>query len=81
MKAQLDSADPDELAELGELTGQSFGPDPAAFLAGMSQMMGPMMMSMMAGSTVGQLGTRVFGSYDLPIPRPQSGASRAGAGV
>jgi putative hydrolase len=72
MKAQLDSADPDELAELGELTGQSFGPDPAAFLAGMSQMMGPMMMSMMAGSTVGQLGTRVFGSYDLPIPRPQS---------
>jgi putative hydrolase len=36
----------------------------------MSQLLGPMMLSMMAGSTIGHLGRRAFGSYDLPIPRP-----------
>lgn len=70
MRSQLDGADEEDLRQITELTGGSFGPDPSAFLAGLSQMMGPMMLSMMAGSTVGQLGTRAFGSYDLPIPRP-----------
>lgn len=72
MRLQLDDADPEELAQITELTGQSFGPDPQAFLAGLSQMMGPMMLSMMAGSTIGQLGTRAFGSYQLPIPRSET---------
>ena len=39
----------------------------------MSQLLGPMMLSMMAGSTVGHLGRRAFGSFDLPIPRPDHG--------
>ena len=70
MRSQLEGADEEDLRQITELTGGSFGPDPSAFLAGLSEMMGPMMLSMMAGSTVGQLGTRAFGSYDLPIPRP-----------
>ncbi len=72
MRDQLADADEEDLRQISELTGGSFGPDPSAFLAGLSQMMGPMMLSMMAGSTVGQLGSRVFGNYDLPIPRPGS---------
>ena len=44
--------------------------DPRQLMDMMSKMIGPMMLSMMAGSMVGQLGTRVFGSFDLPIPRP-----------
>jgi putative hydrolase len=67
MREQLADVDVEELDELGPAFG---GIDPQTFLNGLSQMLGPVMLSMMAGSTVGQLGRRSFGSYDLPIPRP-----------
>lgn len=47
--------------------------DPAmAMMAGLSQMMAPAMMGMAVGSMIGQLATRAFGQYDLPLPRPAS---------
>jgi putative hydrolase len=72
MREQLEQISPEELEEMGGPTGPlgALGADPSAFMAGMSQLLGPMMLSMMAGSTVGHLGRRAFGSYDLPIPRP-----------
>ena len=53
------------------------GPDEAAdpmfaMMAGLTQMIGPSMLAMALGSMVGQLATRAFGQYDLPIPRPGS---------
>jgi putative hydrolase len=72
MRGQLDQISTEDIEELGGALGP-LGADPAAFLTGMSQLLGPMMLSMMAGSTVGHLGRRAFGSYDLPIPRPHHG--------
>lgn len=46
--------------------------DPLAWMAPLMQMIGPMMLGMMAGSMVGHLSRRAFGQYDLPIPRPPS---------
>jgi putative hydrolase len=42
--------------------------------AGMLKMFQPMVLSMTAGSMVGHLAQRSFGQYDLPIPRPTTGA-------
>jgi putative hydrolase len=48
-----------------------FADDPAAAMFGpLLQMMGPMMLTMTAGSMVGQLASRALGMYDLPVPRP-----------
>ena len=44
----------------------------AALLAGLSQVLGPMMLGMTTGSLVGHLAQRTFGGYDLPVPRPAS---------
>ena len=41
-----------------------------AMLAGITQMVGPMMMALTTGSMVGQLAQRALGGYELPIPRP-----------
>jgi putative hydrolase len=38
-------------------------------MAGLQQMMSPMILGMNAGSLVGHLATRSFGQYHLPIPR------------
>ncbi len=47
-----------------------FGQDAAAALFGqMMGMLGPMMLSMTAGSMVGHLAKRSLGQYDIPIPR------------
>ena len=44
--------------------------DPMAqMMAGLSRMMAPAMLGMSVGSMVGSLARRVFGVYDLPIPR------------
>ncbi len=44
--------------------------DPAAAMFGqMMQMLGPMMLSMTAGSMVGHLARRSLGTYDIPVPR------------
>lgn len=42
------------------------------WLAGIMQMLSPMMLGMMAGSMLGHLAERSFGQYDLPVPRPPS---------
>lgn len=46
--------------------------DPFGFLAPLLKMLGPMMLTLTAGSMVGHLARRCFGQYDLPIPRPPS---------
>ncbi len=52
--------DPDEL-----------GGDPTQALFGqMMAMLGPMVLSMTAGSMVGHLAQRSLGQYDIPVPRP-----------
>ncbi|MEZ5321746.1 MAG: zinc-dependent metalloprotease [Microthrixaceae bacterium] len=73
MRAQLDELREEDLdaPEIEEL--QSFLPpgfDLGAMLAAASSMFGPTMLMTLAGSVVGQLGRRAFGSFDLPIPRP-----------
>ena len=45
---------------------------PEAMLSGLFQMLGPSLLGMSAGSMIGHLARRNFGSYDLPIPRPPS---------
>jgi putative hydrolase len=55
----------------------AFGADPAdaadpfsAMLGGLMKMVGPMMLSMTAGSMVGHLARQAMGTYHLPLPRP-----------
>lgn len=72
LRRQLDELEDEDVAEMGEVLPPGFGVDPQALVAGLRQMMGPMMTTSMAGSTVGNLGARAFGDYDLPIPRPTS---------
>ena len=67
MRQQLADISPEDLEAMGPMFGSG---DPRAFLDGLGKMLGPVMLSMMAGSTVGHLGRRAFGSYSLPIPRP-----------
>jgi len=67
MREQLADVQPEDLEAMGATFGST---DPRAFLDGLSRMLGPVMLSMMAGSTVGHLVHRGFGSYPLPITRP-----------
>ena len=64
-QSMVSSADdlPTEAAEM--LPGM-----PADFMAQIMKMLGPMMLSMTAGSLVGHLARTNMGSYDLPLPRP-----------
>lgn len=55
-----------DIAENPGLPGVG-GPD---FMAQIMKMLGPMMLSMTAGSMVGQLAKSNLGSFDLPLPRP-----------
>ncbi len=73
LRAQLGEldADGDGLADLG--LPQIPGMAPDAMLRQMLQMMGPMLLGMMAGSTAGHLATRALGHYELPLPRPTGG--------
>lgn len=67
----LSPPDEDEI----ELATEREDADPlAAMFAGMLEMLQPMVLSMTAGSMVGHLAQRSFGQYDLPIPRPITGA-------
>jgi putative hydrolase len=67
MREQLEGVEPEDIEELGQMIGSQ---DAAQLMSMISHLIGPMMLAMMAGSTVGQLGRRAFGAYDLPIPRP-----------
>lgn len=42
------------------------------FFDGMMSLITPLMLGMQAGAMVGNLATRSFGQYDLPLPRPAS---------
>ncbi|MCU1462253.1 MAG: hypothetical protein JWO37_2328 [Acidimicrobiales bacterium] len=42
----------------------------AGMLSGLTQMLGPMMLGMTAGSMVGHMARTSLGQYDLPLPRP-----------
>lgn len=72
MTAQLDELSGDDIDEMSEMLPPGLGIDMSSIMAGMSGFIGPIMLVTMAGSTVGQLGSRAFGAYDLPIPRPPS---------
>lgn len=72
MTAQLDEISSEELDEMSSMMPPGLPFDMSALMAGVSGFIGPMMLVTMAGSTVGQVGSRAFGSYDLPIPRPPS---------
>jgi putative hydrolase len=67
----IEAADLEELRRSGQIPP---GIDPGFIIDAMGQLVGPLMLSVMVGSTVGQLAQRSFGSYDLPLPRP--GAAR-----
>ncbi len=58
----------DDSGEMPDIPG--LGPLPPQMLEQILSMMGPMMLSMMAGSTAGHLAARALGHYELPIPRP-----------
>ena len=48
--------------------------DPMAqMMAGLSQMLGPLMVGMTTGSLVGNLARSALGGYTLPVPRPPDG--------
>jgi putative hydrolase len=53
----------DESAGGGEMAGQVL------------QMIGPLLMGVQAGTVLGALGQRVFGQYDLAVPRPAGSLS------
>jgi putative hydrolase len=61
-------------ADLGEEPMEPTDPM-AGMFSGMLEMFQPMVLAMTAGSMVGHLARRTFGQYDLPIPRPLSGAN------
>ncbi len=73
LQAQLGELDAEgsDLTDLG--LPQMPGMSPEAMLRQMMQMMGPMLLGMMAGSTAGHLGTRALGHYELPLSRPVAG--------
>jgi len=56
-------------AEIPGMPGGMFSGD---FMAQIMKMLAPMMLSMTSGSMAGQLARTSLGSYDLPIPRPDS---------
>lgn len=71
MTAQMNQLTGDDLAEMSELLPPGLSIDLPSNMAQASRMIGPMMLVTLAGSTAGQLASRAFGSYDLPIPRPR----------
>ncbi len=72
MTSQLDELSAEDVEDMSGLFPPGLGIDMSQLMAGVSGFIGPIMLVSMAGSTVGQLGSRAFGSYDLPLPRPES---------
>lgn len=48
--------------------------DADSWLSGMLNLLSPMLLGMTAGSLVGHLSRGNFGTYDLPLPRPEGGS-------
>jgi putative hydrolase len=81
-------------ASLGDLGGEGFpglpgmpgalpGESPEAAQMGnqVLQMIGPLLMGVQAGTVLGGLGQRVFGQYDLAVPRPGGSLSFVAANM
>ncbi|MEO7837032.1 MAG: zinc-dependent metalloprotease, partial [Acidimicrobiales bacterium] len=61
------------MASPGSGLGDDDLPDPTTeLLGGVTQVVGPLLVGMQAGTMVGHLAQRSFGQYDLPVPRPPS---------
>lgn len=65
----------DELGKFDEPAHPAAGTDDVddgvdQWLSGMLSMLSPMLLGMTAGSLIGHLSRRNFGTYDLPLPRP-----------
>lgn len=79
MAESMAAAGPDEAATTGSdlerpdwLTVEEGGEDMAALLGNWASALGPMLLAMQYGTTIGHLAERAFGQYHLPIPRPDS---------
>lgn len=75
LREQLDDLDERDIEEMGSAMPPGMAIDPAALIAGLRQMMGPMMATSMAGSTVGHLapGPSACTTYRSPArPNPKS---------
>ena len=54
-------------------SGDAAPPDPSAeLLGGITDVVGPLLLGMQAGSMVGHLARRALSQYELPVPRPPS---------
>jgi len=71
MSETLTSSGQDLLPGDADIPGMPGGMFSGDFMAQIMKMLGPMMLSMTAGSMAGQLARTSLGSYDLPIPRPE----------
>lgn len=72
MSESMSAAGEDLLPSDPEIPGMPGGMFSGDFMAQIMKMLGPMMLSMTAGSMAGQLARTNLGSYDLPIPRGDS---------
>ena len=72
MSQTLSESGQDLLPGDADIPGMPGGMFSGDFMAQIMKMLGPMMLSMTAGSMAGQLARTSFGGYDLPIPRPAS---------
>lgn len=51
--------------------GETTAPDPETdLLGGVTEVVGPLLLGIQAGSMVGHLARRALGEYELPVPRP-----------
>jgi putative hydrolase len=69
LAAQLRGLGDDDVDADFSLEVPGLGPVGPAMVRQLMQMMGPMMLGMMAGSTAGHLAARALGHYELPLPR------------
>lgn len=61
------------LGRSAQLDAGASDTDPTAqLLGGVSEVMGPLLLGLQAGSLVGHHARRALGQYDLPIPRPRA---------
>ncbi|HJP64757.1 MAG TPA: zinc-dependent metalloprotease [Actinomycetota bacterium] len=67
LAATLGQGVPEGMASDEELGGQAQG---AEMMGAMLQQLGPLLMGAQIGSVLGSLAQRVWGQYDLPVPRP-----------
>ena len=61
------------LAAAGDDDDDTTDPDPTTdLMGGVTEVVGPLLLGIQAGSMVGHLARRALGEYELPVPRPAS---------